>query len=254
MAIIHAGFDTRRLGGLTFRVTEATGPSTFSVSIPDKRLAHFLLIGSFGDGYEVTANVLKAELDAGSPNAWTYTVTYSHTAGTFTISASGGNIALDFNSDGQASVNARQALGFGATSANASSHTSPAKAFYVIHTLHDGLSNVSEDYEPHGIVRGVISDSGQSFAVAPLAAPVHFDFRVPFERKQAVFKHEATATVPWTFEHLFEHCRGDLPFRVSWVYSPLHLLRPEGASFRPTRAWDDFDDAWHIDFETYVDR
>ena len=61
--------------------------------------------------------------------------------------------------------------------------------------------------------------------------------------------------MPWTWEHLFEHCRTVYPIKVvdSDNYDDVEVfLRPEGAVFNPEAQTPDYDAQWHIPLQTVL--
>lgn len=259
---LEAGWDLDKVGNFGVKVTEATGPLAFQVTMTTGQLCHTALTSVLVN-YKAFSNQLKAALDAASVasgNSWTYTVsrTVSDTAHYYTVSAAEGNTALEFSlatvaADG---TRMRQALGFTGDSASAASHSSSAQArpYYAVLSAGLAKSRVSDDYEPDEIAQGDWSTGGSHYTVSASSGIVFHDFDVLFEAKAAVFKRSAAASVPWTYQHLWEHCRGDEPIlAVDDTESTVHYLRPEGASFRPERAVSDWDGAWSLALRTYVE-
>jgi len=249
-----AGWDCARVN-MSIYVTEATGPSSFTVALTSGTYSHESQETYLGTGlYASFAVALKAALEAASPNVWTYTVSFNTSTGKYTISATG-NTALTFSTLSTAGTNMRLALGFSGDKTSAASHTSANASYYFFSSTAGGKAEVSDDYEPADIVTGAYADSGAVYSVAPTSAPLQYDFRIPFETKTKTLSRFAASTVPWTLEHLGLHCHADQPILVTDdIDNASHYIRPEGASWQPVRAMDGYDGYWHADLKTYVFR
>jgi hypothetical protein len=258
------------------RVTEATGSVDFDVwfssagqgyadadggadtvfSAATKRSAHegfFPVLPEYG----AFSNSLQQLLDEASDNdgnGWTYDVTYSTTTHRYTISADGGNIALAFAVHGTAGLAMRNLLGFSGDSSSAASHSSNARPYYLVLPYLSDKSKVSGDYEQGSLIRGAIAGDGQHYSVGPATLPTLSDWTQEFEYAAgaaiatvgtAVFTADATSTVPWSWQHFYQHCRAREPFLVvDDNESTVHFLRPDAAHFQPARRqtdWNMFD-------------
>jgi hypothetical protein len=135
------------------------------------------------------------------------------------------------------------------------------RSYYVIGTASGCKSRDGKYYEPPGVVSGGHTLGGRHFGVAA-SNPIRFwDFSLMFEAEAAVFADSAPDgttidDVPWTYEHLLQHCRMDHPFLVvdDDDVSSVHYFRPEGASFDEqfrTADAPDYHDAWHLQFRTF---
>ncbi len=255
---IECGWDQAVVGTSSIRLTEDPGgtPDTITGSVGALTWCHRNLSGVLGSGnYQSFPTQLENALDAASANGYTYNVVFNSTTLRYTISAgSGEDFDIEYNSGTTAEVRMFQILGLaGASAGSTSTYTGTRVPYYVIGSAMGAASEKTDDYEPPGIVEGSFSDSGQDFSVSRTASPVFSDFSLAFEAKSASFKREATTTVPWTYQHMWEHARGTEPFVVvDDSESTVHRLRPEGGSFQPRRASADYDNYWHHMFKTYM--
>lgn len=198
------------------------------------------------------ATELKTRLDAATTSAQTYTVTWDGSAQTYTISASS-TFTIEFPNSAAGTL-MKQILGFAGDRTTATSHVSDVRPYYVIVAENGGWSEASDDYEPPDVSYGAVSDSGRIYAVGRTEAPILNDWVVPLEPKAAVFDRVATAAVPWTWSHFFQHARSVQPFaRIDDYDSSVHRLRPEGiaSSFKPDRVVRDWDELWNVRIQSY---
>lgn len=255
---IEVGWDHAVIGTASIYVTEATGPLSFTASITSGTHCHTGLNSVLGSGnYTAFSAALKTALDtasAASGNTWTYTVSYTSTTGAYTISAGGGNTALDFSTPGTAGTVARQILGFSGNSSSAASHASDVGLYYRVDPANAAVSNPTDDYEPGNVAEGAEADDGTQYAIHRTAAAVYSDFDITSEAKAATFKRSAVAATPWTYQHLWEHARARTPFLVTDDSDQtIHYLRPDGASWKPNRTVPNYDDLWDLRFSTIVE-
>ena len=251
-----------------FEITEVAG-GTFSVRIDKAGVKHGTTVVDTGvrwahvdmsavtsiGGYGDLATVLKTALDAGSPNALTYTVTYDASTLGYTIAASAGGIsALWFSTVAVAAegVRARQLLGFSGDDLSFPT-VSDVAVFYAINAAMGCKSNPTEVYEPTGVAEGGWTHAGSHFSVASFEAIKFDDFDLYFESKAATFEQDATAATPWTYQHMWEHVRSAEPFIViDDVDSRVYFLRPEAASFTPDRAVANWDGGFHLKLKCFL--
>lgn len=133
-------------------------------------------------------------------------------------------------------------FGFTGNVSGAQTYTGSASPTYVLVPSLDGGSDPTPYYEPDSVANHVSSDQGQGHGMSRTVSPIHQDWRQEFESKEKTFKGNASATHPWTFQHLFEYCRGTRPFSVYTPrfdfevdYVPAYYLRSDGANFKPER-------------------
>lgn len=224
-----------------------SGGTPQTITIPNGNYSHS---GISPVSYGVIGDAFETALNGAAGLNGTYTVTFSTTTGLYTI-ACDETFAITWSSSPSISdINA--VFGFYSDSTGSTSYTGAFRATHVILTSVGARSKVSGDYEPDDIVQGGETDSGTPYAVARLTAPKYFDFTVPMEPLEAVFKAEVV-TVPYTWEHFFEHVRGHRPFAsIDDSIGIAHVLRAQGAKFRPARVTADWDGAWNIELLTHL--
>lgn len=118
------------------------------------------------------------------------------------------------------------------------------------------------NYEPGNIASLGVGDSGRGYGIGRDAGPLYRNWTQQFETKEKTLRLSAdtdptTATHPWTFQNLFEHCRTKYPFIVvqgfGETYDEAFRLRSEGASWSPERAVPGDDAHFHMPFQTLVE-
>lgn len=249
---IESGWNVAKLGTFTLSVTGNLG--TQSVSITTGTYCHTDLTSVLGAGsYDDFAGALKAALDASGAASGAFTVTWSGSAMTYTITGAA-NFELTF-ANTAAGNRMADALGFSRNSVVAStggSLSSTRRPYYVIDGAMGGRSGWTRVYEGDDIVSQAEAEDGSTYAVARSTAPLYDDWTVPFETLAATFDSEATAAVPWTWEAFFAHSRGIEPFGVfDDAGNSVHVLRgARGARFKPSRASEDWDGRWSVDLLT----
>lgn len=158
------------------------------------------------------AKALEVALEA-QMGGWTtptdLAVSWSRTTGYYTISWPHANFTITFSL-----AAGRGLLGFSGTQSGATSYTSTLMPTYVIDTTVDTVSENTINYEPRAIGNHGETDGGKGFGLARTVSPLYRDWRQEFETKEKSVRLSAAAAHPWTFQHLFEHCRGQLPFAV----------------------------------------
>lgn len=276
------GWDLRKVGLACVHVTEATGSLTFGVVADasgfqssngsgaslevedaDTRWCHEDLSSVLGTGvHDDWAGAFEFALEEGSRrfgNTRGYTVTWSRAAQTYTISATAENTALSFTTVAGALTAAggthmRRILGFSGNSASAASHTGTIRPYYSVVPAAALLSRVTRPHAQRGLISGMVTANGAHYAVAPTTLARIAEATCMFESAAgtlagagtAVFTTDATATVPWSWEHFFNHVSATEPFRVDdgthdWVLT----LQPDAAHFDPQRHAPDWD-MWSV--------
>lgn len=251
---ILAGWDFAKIGTNTIRIVETTGTAlSYSISYSTGTYCHESLSSVLTGLYSRFSTKLQSDLNtvsASQGHSYTFTVTYSSSAYTYTINAN--NFLFNLFFDGTSGTDARHTIGFTGSKTGASLYTSDARPYYVIGAAVGARSRVKRDYEPPGLVSGAISAGGTHYAIAPQASIKQYDFTTTFETATAVFKASAVAAVPWTYEHLWEHCRSDEPlYSHDGTEGIVHYMRPDGAHFDHELEQPDWD-MWHINFLTYL--
>lgn len=141
------------------------------------------------------------------------------------------------------------------------SYASNCRPYCVILPTIQGRSEMSDEYEPEGVSRESVADDGTSYHVSVDGASIWYDWIQMAETDSppathsddgmAVFKRNATAEVPWSYQHAWEHARtgGSLPFLVvDGSDSEVYRLRSDGLAFRPQRFASKDYSLWSIPF------
>jgi len=209
---------------------------------------------SFGKALEVA---LEAAM-----TGWTtpsdLSISWSRTTGFYTIAWPHANFTITF-----ATAIGRALLGFSGTQSGGTSYTSTLMPRYVIEPTLDTVSNNTLNYEPRGIANHGETDSGKGFGLARSTSPLYRDWSQEFETKEKTNRTSAATAHPWTFQHLFEHCRGQFPFAVvnggfgdsAFTADEAFSLRTDSTHWdaRDFRATPGNDSQFHIPFRCHVE-
>lgn len=260
--------DTRLVGtgnATTFWVWSEAVPGTpassyaYCIDESPYALARFTHFATHTFGGALT-KALQTEATAQGWGTKKPRVTFDTTTGHYAVSAYDGvteqATSLVFSND-----TAKALLGFLSTSiTTATGHTSDAVPLYVISPTLGDVSDPTLNYEPAAIGNRVSVDSGAGFGLARYVSPLYRDWRQEFEVKARTMRLSKVFAHPWTFQHLFEHCRGRFPFLVSdggfeltETYPEVFTLRESGIPFKPMRSTPGDDSHMHISFETVVE-
>lgn len=251
---ITDAWDHARIGNGTFELSQGGGgPWTITL---DGHYCHFNISFTVSSVSEFRA-VLVTKLDA-TPDAGTYTVTFSFTTGKYTITrAPAANFELTFPATA-AGLLARALLGFSGNKSGATSYVSDVQVTHFIFPPMDARSHVIPDDED--VVTEVSeADDGTTYSLSRTTAPLHYDFDLQFQTEALTFTRHAAATAPWTWQQFFDHVRGHEYFVSSdggGTVPVLHKLRQDGTSFKEgvTRfqVEEDLNTYWHIKLMTYM--
>ena len=238
-----AGWDTAAIGTFSVVIGGTVGSGTATVTA--STYSHTDLSSVTGTNtYTAFATAVQAALNAVVAG---WTVSYSTSTYAYTISHA---TAFTLTWTGTGGTNLQRALGFTATVGSTTSATSTVRPYYVIVPAITARSQVSDVYEPDDIVKEAVSDGGTSFAISKDTTETFSDWEQQMESASATLARSAVASVPWTWEAFFKHCRGAYPFRlVDGSTSTVHKLREKGAAFTGTtrrRVAVDYDDLWII--------
>lgn len=246
MTLYYAGVDTAEfadgfavvVGGV------ASGTATVATGTYCAISLSAITTHPVSSGYTATAAAVQAALVAVNAG---FTCTWSAPTLAFTI-ANASNFTLTWT--GAAGTNLRRMLGFSSNVSSTMSAVSDVRPYYVISSEVDARSDVTDVYEPDGIVEEAVADGGPAFAVSKETSELLSDWVQAMEPLEATFTRNATAAVPWTWQHFFEHLRGAHPFAVvDNGATTVHQLRAEGAGFsRVTRerVVRDWDGLWNV--------
>ncbi len=193
--------------------------------------------------------------------SWAFSpaVIFSATTARYTFQMSSGAITLAWSTAAGAAL-----FGFvHATTSSAASHVGTRTPTYCVLSsmplATPKVSDPSPTYEPAEVANLAIGDDGRGYGISRFASPIFQDWKQEFESKPRTFREYATTTDPWTFEHLFEHCRTLYPFYVSLggfesgelSYQPrVFMFRKEGAfrDWKDSRASIANDRYFHVPF------
>ena len=198
--------------------------------------------------------LLLAIQTAADAAGWTSTWSVSQTASTWAYNiwdTTSTDFAVAF-----ANNTTRRILGF-ADDTDLSSeytYTGTNTPTYSLLSTASCLSDVTDEYEPGNVAGLAVSDGGDAYGVARTQSPIYMDFTLQFESQAKSFVRCAATSHPWTFQHLFQHCRTVYPFGVNYLDLngtdiPVLTMRPDGSSWAPRRAAPDWNAYWHIDFK-----
>ena len=220
-------------------------------------------------------NTFAYELEAAIDALWgpDITVTWSNTTGKYTFS-SASSFTFTFGG-GAIAAGMPYLFGFsGDQSTPGTSHTSAFVAKYAIvpdltATSVTGGQADGMNYEPRGIGNHPIADDGTGYGLTRVVSPLYRDWVQQFEVHQRTerFANGLTSAVDfyaytptygyWTFQELFEYCRGIWPIIVSSgfgeSYDEVFSFRDDGMSWNPERAAPGDATHFHIPFRTVVE-
>lgn len=187
-----------------------------------------------------TPNGLSASYDSGTG---LYTLGYTTTFSlTFSVAAG------------------RNLLGYSGTQSGGSSYLSDQTPTYVVApTLTNGVSEPTSNYEPGNIASRATADDGTGYGISRTTSPLYRDWIQQYETRAKTLRLDVASTHPWSFQHLFEHCRTVYPvivinggFNDAFPYLAGYL-REDGVQFKPERATPGNDLQWHIPFKIHVE-
>lgn len=215
-AYFYAGIDTVLLGEpISIKITEVGGGGLSKTVALNGRYFHVHELSSVYAGVDwfSLASELLTALNSGGLSA-TYSLAFSQAAATYTISASGGGVTsfgIDLDN-----ATTEHVLGMAATVSGALSYTSTARPYYVINGTEACITEWSELREVDDDIQTDLIAWDGSFieGLSRPGAARDFVFEVPWEPRSAIWADEATAAVPWTWQHWFPHLRTGVPFIV----------------------------------------
>lgn len=203
------------------------------------------------------ATALQTDLQAeATAQSWTspsnINVTSSAATGLYTIAYSTANFDIAWSA-----AAGRNFLGYSGDVSGATSHAGDQTPTYVIAPTLTDVSDPTTNYEPMGVGSRAIADDGSGFGIARTESPLYRDWVQQFETKAKTLRLSAATAHPWTFQHLFEHCRTVYPFYVTSSFNAgsnyeSFVLREDGAFFKPERATPGNDAQFHIPFRAHV--
>lgn len=265
---VHAGYDFAEIGDFYLEVTD-TGTSQIlgdengitrtngEVGSGDDVVQSATTtwcnvdISSIVSGYDDFATILGSALTDDTVLTRTYSVSFSKTTGFYTISANG-----SFSITTNTTALARNILGIatsGAVSSSGNAITSTRQAYYSKIGAMGARSDDTGQYEPDDLCDDAEDDAGASYGMSVTTPPKYRDWVLAFETEAATFKHKAADTVPWTWEHFFEHVRVDNPFGImDDGQDAACFMRGNAGSFKPRSVALDWHAYWNIPFGVRV--
>lgn len=136
----------------------------------------------------------------------------------------------------------RAFMGFSASQGSTPStfFTSDYTPNYMIAPTLTATSDHVPDFEPDGVGNHTIADDGSGFGISRTVSPLFMDWIQQYELVAKVFRLRAAASHPYTFQQLFEDCRGERPFIVSSGFGEnfdrAFSFRNEGIAWKPSFA------------------
>lgn len=249
---IFAGWDFARIGTFSL-VIDDTG-TTDTIAFTEGTYAHVDMstplsdAGYGADLYTDFATALQTSLNASSNLAGTYTVELTKSTLIYTISCD-----VNFSIRSSTNTVARQILGLNPLNlptTAATSYDATRTPYYAIEGAAGCRSSDSGLYEPDDIVDEDETEEGYAVSLGIGTSPKYLDFELMTEERASTFKHEASSSTPWTFQHMFEHCRNVHPFQLEDDSDDMVLFfRDSRAHFQPRRQASDWDAIWNIPFE-----
>ena len=242
---LEAGIDFAKLDdGLSVTVQETVSSvqqAAFQVAVSGRRFLRT-------DGAQASGNyasqvtpytsliaALRVALDAGGSAG--YAVTFDDDAGRITVSHSGaGNVdGFTLTMD---NATTRRVLGFATgPSSSALSHTGRAAPWYWIggeigYWAGDGLERGSGRQDPTAV--DLEASDGTPYGMSRTTRPKYWRADIPLEPIERVQAHRAPVSIPWTWEHFFEHCSNIEPFvLIDGAETRFLKLRAQGVDFDP---------------------
>lgn len=239
---IEVGFDTTQFGQPTITVGATPAP------IDDATYCHRDLSSVVGTGlYTDFAGACQQALLTAGLSA-SLSVTYVSATGAYNLTPSGSQTVT-------LNTAARQLLGFsGDPGTISSAATSDVKPYFLIDSAMGGKTANSDDYEARSYSEDAEAEDGSAYGIASTGRAVYADWVCAFEPRTAVYIREATAAVPWTWEHFYQHASVVHPFMVEDDYGDqtVHRFRAGFDRFKPRRVQQDWDELHDVDMKTRV--
>lgn len=136
-------------------------------------------------------------------------------------------------------------------------HRVPASAYYLSSSFgcfghwkssYKERSKWTRPYEPAAIYFDHEADDGTAYSIGRSNTALYSDWAFELEPKRKMWKHAATASDPYTFQHVIEDSRADKPFLMftstataivgsgdnfRHLAEGLYRFRAEGSNFKP---------------------
>jgi hypothetical protein len=257
------GFDVAIVGAFAFPFENGFG--AYEATVIDGTYAHTFCEDVDGASYQQIAGVLTSLLnDPGPLSPAAFDVAWSRETGYTITSSDAFEVNFSAASDADAGARAAALLGFSGDLTGASSYTSDVRPIYFIVPAVGARTKPSDEKEPPGVVSEAVTDGGGTCQRARFTLETHDDWDQAgedmrevsggaFEAGTPVYRRQATAAVPWTYQHAWaHHKKGFDPFIAADddLGETVHRMRAEGCSFKPARMAGVDVDVWSIPFRT----
>lgn len=258
---IYTGYSFKWIGAFSFDVTDDGATNAYTITISSGRYYHAIDDTSDPHGHHESFRAkLQSELNSatGSPGDWV--VEFGNTSIGFAIYRSG---TPTFT----ATLNtvAQNVLGMGA-SLNTGTAASDVRPYYVHAPDDPYLGNARGNHEPNDFAETYRTDGGDGFSVEPTSVPKMDRWKLRGEPDAVTHKHAAASDPPWTWEHLYEHCRGNEPMvlvdnagsinsdgDIPWSSANLVMrCKLTDVAFRPQETIPNRHTLWDVPFDVLV--
>lgn len=188
-----------------------------------------------------------------SPAGFEVSFQYATSPPTYTISWPTANFTIAWST-----AAGRALFGFAADSSTpATTHTGTLCPTYVYVPTLQAVSDNTPNFEASEIANHVASDGGSGFGLQRTVVPVYRDWKQEFETKALTMRANAASPLPWTMQHLFEHCRGQFAFIVASgfgeSFDEYFSFRTESTRWNPQRHTPGNDAQFFHDFRCTVE-
>lgn len=192
-----------------------------SVSMATGLYSHLLDATINGEAIATFADALNTAIGAAGLTG--VAVAFDYTTLRYTITSTPAR-TLVFNTAGVPGQLMASILGFTNSSFGAAtSFTSSIRPYYVIRPALAARVDPSGIYEEESVARRV-SDTGFGYAVGPTSPRRSFACEHHFEPVAVVFADRASASVPWTWQHFFEHAGRYQETVLSYASPPVGMM------------------------------
>lgn len=289
-AWMSVGFDTGRLGALTWDVTETGGGGATATITLTGRYAHWITSENYpGDaiytvdpilcdanalvpvtvgGYEGLGDALETALNTSALNG-TYTVTFAPTTQLYTITVSGGGVtAFAFGGSDYTSFRMLGAAAvFSSTGTTWTTPTTYALNSRIAHFCAPDMGGWSQWEDTFADIEGeaLIGSDGSARGTTALGSPRLADFVAQYEplaKLRNDSQYNTTVTPGSTWQEVFSRARCVEPI---WVSPPqdsdpessgirpfVGFMRPDAAALRPQLTSPDYLAVQSVPFGLYI--
>ena len=246
---IECGFNVASFGSLKITV-DAT-----DVTISSGKFCH-QDISSVDGASEYTA--LEDAINAALSTAGVTTVTVEYlSTGYYRLNRVSGTPSVTCGADEADAAHARmgQVLGFQSSPGTiGATENGDALPYFSLLSEMGGKSADSDDYEATSYSEDSEAEDGSAFGISTTGRAIYADWMCRMEPRAVVYEREATAAVPWTWQHFYRHCAVVHPFLVSDDFGDetVHKLRAGEDRFKPAHVQPDFRDLFDLSVKTRV--